>query len=196
MPISTDIHSLFILLLAMITFGSTFLSSYSILNVIRLRNVRMSWKAGKFAGYPLFSTFFLLSTFVLGGIVYQNGYTQYYPIVAAYGWIGLNWFLASYLASKRFITDHGIVKNINDPSQTVAWHQMTDYVEKKNDKNSVFVFIYQDRDTDYKRKKSCIRLELEIPSHSLDDFKKIVSYKLGKSMSPTSEMIFNIGAID
>ncbi|MEX2368517.1 MAG: hypothetical protein WD510_03335 [Balneolaceae bacterium] len=196
MLISTDIHSFFVLLLAMITLGATFFSAYSILNVVRLRNVRLSWKAGKIGGYPLFATLFLCSTLVLGGIVYHNGYTQYYPIVAGYGWIGFNWFLASYLASKRFITDNGIVKNINDPSQTVAWHQMTDYVEKKNDRNSEFVFIYQNRHPDQRRENTCIRLELNIPSHKLEDFKKIVSYKLGKSMSPNSELIFNVGAFD
>lgn len=196
MPISTDIHGLFVLLLAMITLGSTFLSAYSILNVIRLRNVRMSWKAGKLGGYPLFSTFFLFATLVLGAIVYQYGYAQYYNIVSCYGWVSFNWFLASYLASKRFITDHGIVKNINDPSQTVAWHEMTDYVEKKNGKASEFIFIYQIRDLDNSRRNNCIRLELDIPSHKLEDFKKIVSYKLGKTMSPTSEMIFNVDAVE
>jgi len=196
MFMSTDIHSLFVLLLALITLGSTFLSAYSILNVIRLRNVRLKWKAGKLAGYPIFSTFFLFVTFALAGVVYHYGYTQYYPIIACYGWIGMNWFLASYLASMRFITDHGIVKNINDPSQTVAWHQMTDYVEKKNASGSEFVFIYQQRDPDIFKQNACIRLELDIPPQKLEDFRKIVSYKLGKTMSATSEMIFNVGAVE
>jgi hypothetical protein len=60
MNLSTDIYSVFVLLLALFTLGATMLAIYSIANAIRLRNVRLSWKCGKLWGYPLFSTLFLL----------------------------------------------------------------------------------------------------------------------------------------
>lgn len=196
MQISTDIYSLFVLVLAVFTMASTFLSAYSILNVIRLRNVRMSWNAGKMAGYPIFSTIFLGIAFFMGMMVYLLEYQAYFTIVGCYAWIGFNWFVASYLASKRYITDHGIVKNINDPSQTVAWHQMTDYVVRENRKGSLFVFIYQKHTSNGRKSKRCIRLELHVPAMKLEEFNKIVSLKLGKTISPSSEMIFNVGKID
>ena len=59
MNLSTDIHSIFVLVLALFTLASTFLAAYSIANALRLRNIRMSWKRGKLAGYPVFSTSFL-----------------------------------------------------------------------------------------------------------------------------------------
>ena len=58
MSILTEIHSIFVLLLALFTLAATFLALYSIGNAVRLRNVRMSWNSGKLAGYPLFSTLF------------------------------------------------------------------------------------------------------------------------------------------
>jgi hypothetical protein len=184
MFLSTDIHGLFVLILAAFTLGSTFLSAYSILNVVRLRNVRLSWKAGKLGGYPLFATIFLITTLVLSGVVYQSSLEQYYPVVGCYAWIGINWFSASFLASKRYITDHGIVKNINDPSQTVAWYQMTDLVEKSTGTGNEYVFIYQERGINEEDLNKCIRLELQVPPHKNEKFKKIVSYKLGKTISP------------
>lgn len=195
MYLSTDIHGVFVLILAGFTFGSTFLSTYSVLNAVRLRNVRLSWKAGKMGGYPLFSTVFMLTSFLLGGIVYQMSIEQYYPVVGCYIWIGFNWFVASFLASKRFITDHGIVKNINDPSQTIAWYQMTDFVEKPSERGNHYIFIYQEHGFNEGITSKCTRLEIKVPLFKLDEFKKIVSYKLGKTISPEFETLTDTGAL-
>lgn len=195
MVLSTDIFGVFVLILAAFTLGSTFLSAYSVLNVARLRNVRLSWKAGKMWGYPLFATIFLLTTLSMSVIVYHLSLIQYYPIVGCYAWIGMNWFLASYLASKRYITDHGIVKNINDPSQTVAWYQMTDFVEKDGDKSKEYVFIYQDYGPNEEDLNKCIRLELDVPPQKNEEFKKIVSYKLGKTISTEVDSLINLRTV-
>lgn len=192
MFLSTDIHGLFVLILAAFTLGSTFLSAYSIMNVVRLRNVRLNWKAGKMWGYPLFATIFLITTLVLSGAVYQASLEQYFPVVGCYAWIGINWFSASFLASKRYITDHGIVKNINDPSQTVAWYQMTDLVEKSTGAGNEYIFIYQERGINEEDLNKYIRLELHVPPHKNEKFKKIVSYKLGKTISPDVDSFIDL----
>jgi hypothetical protein len=195
MVLSTDIFGVFVLILAAFTLGSTFLSAYSVLNVARLRNVRISWKAGKMWGYPLFATIFFLTTLAMSAMVYHLSMSLYYPIVGCYAWIGINWFLASYLASKRYITDHGIVKNINDPSQTVAWYQMTDFVEKPEGKSNEYIFIYQNYGENEEDLNKCIRLELEVPLKKNEEFKKIVSYKLGKTISPEVDSLLNLRAV-
>lgn len=191
---TTEIHSLFVLLLALFTLGATFLALYSIANAVRLRNVRISWKTGKLKGYPLFSTLFLFSSLAIIGVVFYLQLEQYYTIFGCYAWMGLSWWVSSYLASKSYITDHGIVKNINDPSQTVAWHQICDYVEKPQSKGSEFVFIYQSRSeengTDF------IRLELNVPDRKINKFEKIVALKIGRSMTPVSDTSFDIKIIE
>lgn len=195
MSFSTDIHSLFVLLLSLFTLGATFLASYSLANAFRLRNVRVSWKSGKMKGYPLFSTLFLGFTAILAAVVLYNQLTQFYTIVGCYSWMGVCWFTSSYFSSKSYITDHGIVKNINDPSQTIAWHQINDYVEKPSPRGSDYVFIYQEK-PQFLHKKRLIRLELFVPDRKAEKFDKIVSLKIGKTMTPVADSSFDFKAFE
>lgn len=182
MNLSTDIHSIFVLVLALFTLASTFLAAYSIANTLRLRNIRMSWKRGKLAGYPVFSTSFMAVSLIMAGIVYMNGLNQYYIISACYIWISISWFTSSYLASLCFISDYGIVKNINDPSQTVAWHQITDLVEKQAKNGSNVLFMYQKKLNSEQRLPELVRLELFVPDEKEATFQKILHYKLGNTI--------------
>ncbi len=195
MSLSTDIYSLFVLLLALFTIGSTFLAAYTVANAFRLRNIRISWKSGKFAGYPLFSTLFLAFSIVVTVLVFVNQIEQYYTIMGCYVWMGASWFVSSYFTSKAYITDHGIVKNINDPSQTIAWHQINDYVEKPSSKGSDYVFIYQEQ-TESMLSKRLIRLELFVPDRKTGKFDKIVALKIGKIMTPVADSSFDFKAFE
>ncbi len=196
MSIITEIHSLFVLLLALFTLAATFLALYSIGNAIRLRNVRMSWNSGKLKGYPLFSTLFLISALIFGYVSVTYEITQYYTIFGCYAWMGVNWWIASYLASKTYITDHGVVKNINDPSQTIAWHQICDYVERPKSRGSDYLFMYQGGDVEDETDRSLTRLELFVPDKKLGKFEKVVALKVGKFLSPVSDIPFDIKTIE
>lgn len=195
MNISTDIHSLFVLLLAMFTLGATFLAVYTAANAIRLRNIRMSWKSGKLRGYPLFSTLFFGFTVFVASAVLYNQIQEFYILLGCYSWMGVCWFMSSYFTNKSYITDHGIVKNINDPSQTIAWHQISDYVEKPSSKGSEFVFIYHDP-SDQLRCKKLIRLELFVPDKNIHKFNKIIDLKIGKTMTPVVDSSFDFKAFE
>jgi hypothetical protein len=195
MSFSTDIHSLFVLLLALFTLGATFLAAYTVGNAFRLRNIRISWKAGKLKGYPLFSTLFLGFSALVAYVVFYYQLDQFYTILGCYSWMGLCWFVSSYFTSKSYITDHGIVKNINDPSQTIAWHQINDYVEKPASRGSDYVFIYHEQPQQF-NKKRLIRLELFVPDRKADKFDKIVSLKIGKTMTPVADSSFDFKAFE
>ncbi|MFU8812627.1 MAG: hypothetical protein ACNA78_06635 [Balneolaceae bacterium] len=196
MNILSEIHSFFVLLLAIFTLAATFLAIYSMSNVIRLRNVRMRWRTGKMAGFPLFSTLFVVSVAGVTAVAYDQGAQQYDTILACYLWMGVCWFVSSYTTSKSYITDHGIVKNINDTSQTVAWHQICDYVEKPESKGSVFVFMYRKEQTFDEKIAGLSRIELFVPDRHIQKFEKIVSLKIGKSMAPAVGSSFDFKAID
>lgn len=195
MNISTDIHSLFVLLLAMFTLGATFLAAYTAANAIRLRNIRLNWKSGKLKGYPLFSTLFLGFTGGVAFVVYYFEINQAFTVLTCYSWMGVCWFLSSYFTSKSYITDHGIVKNINDPSQTIAWHQISDYVEKPASKGSDYVFIYHDP-AERLYSKKLIRLELFVPDRNIHKFNKIIDLKIGKNMTPVADSSFDFKAFE
>jgi hypothetical protein len=146
-------------------------------------------------GYPLFSTLFLGFSAVVASVVFYYQLDQYYTILGCYSWMGLCWFVSSYFSSKSYITDHGIVKNINDPSQTIAWHQISDYVEKPASRGSDYVFIYQEQPRHFNQKR-LIRLELFVPDRKTDKFDKIVSLKIGKTMTPVADSSFDFKAFE
>jgi hypothetical protein len=178
--IYTDADIILWFVLSIFTLGAAVLATVSVANVIRLRNVRLSWKTGKLAGYPLFSTLFMLTVFIAGGIAVYRGATSEIALAGMYSWLGFCWFTASYLATKRFITDNGIVKNVNEPSQTVAWHQIRDFVETEHKTHTHYIFIYSGDKGD--KTDQFVRLELEVPHYKKASFKKIISHKLGRRM--------------
>jgi hypothetical protein len=93
----------------------------------------------------------------------------------AYLWLSIMWFISSYLASKHYISDHGIVKNINEPPQTVAWYQIMDFAEQEKKNGLAFTFVYKSEIT---HNASFNRLPLTVPEERVKAFRKIVSLKL------------------
>lgn len=147
----------------------------------------MSWRAGTLKGFPLFSTIFLAVSVVLAAMMWQNGGRTEMGGAMLYMMISSAWFISSYFASKRYITDHGIVKNVNDPAQTVAWHQIHDFFEQKTENGFEYTFIY--RKNNNGKLEKVIRLQLLVPQYAHADFKKLISHKLGRRISCYEESI-------
>ncbi len=170
----------FRVVLVMFVIASTLLAGYSFQNKLRLRTVRLSWKAGKLKGYPLFATVFLGIICALTAQTLFSGNVERLAVFGAYLWIGSMWFIASYLASKHYITDYGIVKNINEPSQTVPWFQVLDYVERPKSHGIEYLFTYAEMN------KSLLdgyqQLSFFVPMGKYKAVKKIVSLKLGNKI--------------
>lgn len=169
---------IFWLVLGIFTLAAFGLAGATLINVFRLRNVRLSWKAGKLKGYPLFATFFLL---VVAGVAAVSMYESSFENTIAsvlYCGLGLCWFTTSYFATKCFITDYGIVKNVNEPSQTVAWHQIRDFVEKEQEEGTHYAFFYCQDEED--QSYDLVRLELLVPPQKKDSFQNLISHKLGR----------------
>lgn len=181
MMLTSEIPLALWILLGAFSLTSSVLAAATTANVLRLRNVRMSWKAGKMNGYPLFSTLFLgLNLMLLGIGLYQQSLYEL-AMALLYMVLAVSWFVSSYLASKRYVTNHGIVKNVNDPSQTIAWHQIRDFVEQKSADGTQFIFIYSESAMQPPGKM--VRLELNVPFSKLQDFKKLISHKLGRRIT-------------
>jgi len=86
------------------------------------------------------------------------------------------WFISSYLASKHYITDYGIVKNINEPSQTIPWFQVLDQVEKEEKGGVEYSFSYSELDKSLT--EGFKQLKIYVPDSKRKRFEKIVSLKL------------------
>ena len=179
--------------IVLFTIASTLLAGYSLQNKFRLRNVRLNWRAGKMKGYPLFATLFLLLIGGLSGIVFLIEDTSNYMIFGAYFWIGGMWFISSYLASKHYITDHGIVKNLNEPSQTIPWFQIMDFVEREHAQGSEFTFTYSEMDKSLT--KGYKQLRLFVPLSRRKAFKKVLSLKLKSQFKEETIPKIDLGKI-
>jgi hypothetical protein len=176
-----DIATVHLAILALVTLSTTMIMMVTASNALRLRNIEISWKSGKLLGYPLFSTVFLCMTISLSVLVYTQQLYHLIVAVVCYNWIGITWFVTSYLMSKRYVTDHGIVKNINDPSQTVAWNRIMDYVERNDGKALRYIFFYPEHVPG--ERSMNIRLELDIPVNKRHEFAHIMQKKLGRRFS-------------
>ena len=175
------IYTIHLFILALFTLGTTVLMMVTLSNALRLRNVEISWKSGKLFGYPLFSTVFLVFSVGVTGLVVAGQHHAYLVPAVCYNWIGANWLITSFLMSKRFVTDHGIVKNVNDPSQTVAWSRILDYVEVNNGRSKSYAFFYPETAPDSQTRT--IRLELEVPQDKRVSFSGILRKKLDRRFS-------------
>jgi hypothetical protein len=164
-------------LLVVFSIASTFMAAYSVLNKYRLRSVRLHWRAGKLKGYPLFATVFLVLIGILSIlavlVIRDQSHT---PFFMGYLWMGSMWFISSYLSSKHYITDHGIVKNINDPAQTIPWYLIIDYVEHANDQGIQYMFSYAHPNGI--GSEAFNQLRLHVPKTHVEAFKKIITLKL------------------
>ncbi len=192
--IESDFNITLWILLGIFAAGSVVLAVDTTVKVIRLRNIRMSWKAGNLRGYPLFSTIFLFVTLVVLGLALYREQQNEILLASSYLVLGLSWFATSYLTAKRYITDHGIVKNINELVQTVAWHQIRDLVEKEGENATRFIFIYvNDENADF---PDLVRLELNVPERLVPSFRRLISHKLGRRISCYNRELFRIEQFD
>jgi hypothetical protein len=172
-----NIYLAILLLVASVTIGG--LAFTTTVQVFRLRNKRMSWRAGTLKGFPLFSTLFLGISILLSAIMWFNGSLWSISAAGLYLFISVSWFVSSYFSSKRYVTDHGIVKNVNDPAQTVPWHQINDFFAQELDHTTAYIFIYRPEE----HASQMVRLELNIPQKQVQPFKKLLKHKLGRRIS-------------
>jgi len=173
-----EFNIVFWLLLGIFSLTAIGLATATLINVLRLRNVRLSWKTGKLKGYPLLPSLFLFVTVAVVGLALHRAVREEVIAAGLFAWIGLCWFSTSFWASKRYITDHGMVKNINEPSQTVAWHQVRDFVEKEQEEHIHYTFIYSANI--YDDTSDLIRFELQVPKGRKKEFRNLISHKLGQ----------------
>jgi hypothetical protein len=175
----SELSYIFNILLAFFTIASFMLAFVTLSNAYRLRNTLLSWKAGKLFGFPIFASIFLVFTLGIWLLAGQVGLAGYSGVLACYAVMAFNWMLSSYFMSMRFITDHGIVKNINDPSQTIPWSNVHDLVERKTSEGVAYSFFYLPS-AGPSSTRHCIRVELIVPKLHLEAFRRIMEHKLGR----------------
>jgi hypothetical protein len=179
-----------IVMLAMLAFATlsfTLLAMVTVSNAWRLRNPLITWRCGKLFGYPLFASIFLAFTITAGFVLYFSGLEGMLPAMLCYTWIAITWLFSSDQMSKRYITDNGIVKNVNDPSQTIVWSGITDYLDKQVKGGKIYIFFYMQPAT-AATSRQVNRVELFVPDSRLVAFQKLLDFKLRRRFVQTTAM--------
>ncbi len=163
--------------------GSTALTVWTWMNTRRLRNRMMSWHDSGITKWPVFPSLFVALCVAAIAVNALMGRHDFHVYEACYLWTGLNWMASYRMMGKRHITDYGIVKNINDPSQTIAWHQINDYLEQERPGATEFTFFFVENGGDGLRSH---RIRLNVPADRYETFRRILTYKVDRHLTYTS----------
>jgi len=180
-----DMDTLFMAAVAIVAAGFMLHAAYTVINLLRLRNLRMSWGCGLIGGFPVIFWVFL-TLMVSGGLLVWSAAGEYPQLLAGlFGWIGLHGAVASGLAGRVYITDHGVVHGLNRPCGTIAWYQVTDYACREEKGRLVTLLFFQEFRSTREGVQPCSRKTLIVPAGKRREFEKVVSLKLGKTIDKT-----------
>ena len=174
------VEASYFMMLGLFLFASIMLTSWTWFVKQRLRNCIMTWSDPGFGGIPVFPAVFTILTVSVAGMHFWVGITEYRVYEIIYMLVGVNWLFSYQMMAKRYITDHGIVKNINDPSQTIAWNRINDYLELPKQGYTEFTFFFTVEVSDTLQSQ---RLRLKVPDSLYESFRKIVTYKVDRHLS-------------
>lgn len=139
----------------------------------RLRNVRLYWYARPLGIVPLFASFFLVLIFTLKLFSQEK-----LPLLTAtdlniYLLMGVCLFVLTRELSLVYVTNNGIVKNVINPNQSIAWFHVVDFAAKLTPQGWNYVFLYKKDGT-----KEPARVDILIPERKKDAFDKLVHQHL------------------
>lgn len=171
---------IFEVLLVGLAVMTTLFCVMTIRNLIGYSHLIMSWKNGKIAGYPTGSVILLVVAVIIliAGFTLPSDTATW--MLLLYGWSTLCWFIVSYLTSKYYVTETGIVSELNDRSKLLEWNCILDFVERDlNDRYVTYTFFYVERTsgTDSHELK---RVEVKVPANRSEFFKNIIKLKMDK----------------
>lgn len=174
------IKSVFEILVVGLTIITTLFCVMTIRNLRMKSHLIMSWKHNKIAGFPLGAGALLIiaSVVLVIGMTFRTGAALW--MLAAYGWSTICWFVAGYLTSRYYITDNGIIQDVNDDSRLLEWDRIRDFVKRERKGRYVsFTFFYLTNK--YNRPAVLKRVEIKVPENQVALFQNILDLKLEKS---------------
>jgi len=166
------LHSALVLLFVAIT---GLLMVVSVVRRSRLRRIRLSWGNGRLFGLPLIPTVFL--TIVVGLIGFElavdgTGTSLGWTALLGYLTGGVFWYIGAVLQTSVVVTDWGLSRRRRGQSETLPWHEVTDYLANDQGRKTTYVFFR----VDDRGKKQ--RFDLEVPRGCRVQFREAVESKL------------------
>lgn len=145
----------------------------TICNRRRIEHVMLTWRTGRVGGLPIWPSLFIGLVLVFLACALATDQPLHPAIFAGYVAGGICWFVAVYLSQTVFVTECGLVADVNHVRGAVSWGEVIDYFDASQDASGrAYVFLY--RDADGQRR----RFEVSVPAHCEEQFRAIVTEKL------------------
>ena len=163
----------------------------TIMNRMRVRDVRLRWRTGKLLGLPAWPTVFLgaVVLFYIGTLAL--GQAVPLKMVAGYFVGGLFWMFAGLFSSSLLVTEYGVIYHPSRAGHAVAWEQVVDYFETTTaSRQPCYVLFYLDT-SDTRR-----RLELMVPRSQRAAFSQIVAEKLDARFALSAQQVYGKKALE
>lgn len=165
-------------------FVTFLLLAVTVVNRLRVRQVRLSWRGGPLFGFPFWPTVFLATILVFFGTAMLLGWPFSVWMLAGYLVGGACWLAAGVLSASVFVTEHGLVQNPNRADRAVAWRQVVDYFEQPGGRRLCYVFFYLDA-SDVRR-----RIALPVPRAQQSAFRRLVREKLDARFDLSAQEVY------
>jgi len=170
--IANLVHSALVLLFVVVT---GLLLVVSAARRIRLRKIKLSWGNGGLFGLPLIPTVFITIVVGLIGLelaVDGSATSLGWLVLLGYLTGGIFWYIGAALSTSVIITDWGLSWRCCGKTETLPWHEVTDYLATGEGRQATYIFFRVD---DRGRKQ---RFELEVPPSQRSRFRETVEAKL------------------
>lgn len=182
MPTTADFLSVLHLALLAAFIGVASLSMLlTLISHLRVRRALLSWQQGRWGGIPIGPACFLIAALAGLGYALVQGHPVRPSVLVGYPAGGAFWLVAAYLARTVFVTEYGIIHDVNRISQAVAWSQMADYFVVETERESRYVFFYREEGSSQR-----CRLEVTVPARHTEVFQQIVYQKLEARFAPSA----------
>ena len=163
----------------------------TIVNRMRVRDVRLRWRTGKLLGLPGWPTVFLgaVVLFYVGALVLGQAIPL--KMIAGYFVGGLFWFVAGLFSGSVLVTEYGVIYHPSRAGHAVAWEQVVDYFETTTaSRRPCYVLFYLDT-SDARR-----RLELMVPRSQRGAFSQIIAEKLDARFAFSAQQVYGKKALE
>lgn len=112
----------------------------------RIRPALCSWRRGRLGGLPLAPTLFIVASvvFLFCTRVFDQQVSPFFYTGYLVG--GACWFAASWLSATVFVTEQGLLQDVNSEKRLMAWEWVEDYFVVSLRRGRRVVFLYVDED--------------------------------------------------
>lgn len=159
------------------------LFAVSLINRLRIQQVRLVWYTGRVFGWPAPPLAFLVLMAALMAFNAYAGEPVAWSVLAGYVAGGLFWLAAGLLSTCVLATAYGLVAHVRGTTRMVGWGQVVDYFSGPEEAAGRYVFFYLDDGT---RR----RLELRVPESSREAFRSLVQEKLDARFEYSMKQVY------